>query len=413
MLPLVATNHSIVRDDSSRTDPTDKNRSWSQFRGDRRDGVVDWLPKSLPPAPVVLWETPLNGEGIGGIAATESLIVVSGRDVADEQDVWHGISPLDGSPLWQWTYPAAGELDYGNSPRATPLITDQMVICLGAMGDLHALDRNIGISLWQKSLTTAYSASKPDWGFSGSPLRINNKIIIQPGGPDASLVALNELTGDTIWKTPGAAAAYVSAILLPTKPAGIVGLTQRGITVWDAETGQQRQQFQPEFDGDFGVPSPVEVKNGMILTSENNGTRLYRFSTASNPTAFLPKPIATNEEAMPDSHTPVAVGDRLFVVYEGLRCLEIGNNLKQRWILQDSEFQQYCSIIASKDRLLITTESSQVLLVDISQPDRGEIIRRWKLGDGRSNILSHPAILHDKLLIRVGTTLQCIQLGTP
>jgi ABC-type phosphate/phosphonate transport system substrate-binding protein len=60
--------------------------AWNQFRGPQRDGVTPWLPATLPAKPAFAWEFPLPSDGVGGIAATEKLVIVSGRDRLDRTD---------------------------------------------------------------------------------------------------------------------------------------------------------------------------------------------------------------------------------------------------------------------------------------------------------------------------------------
>jgi hypothetical protein len=39
------------------------------------------------------------------------------------------------------------------------------------------------------------------WSFRESPLVDGNKVICTPGGVETTMVALNKLTGETIWKS--------------------------------------------------------------------------------------------------------------------------------------------------------------------------------------------------------------------
>ncbi len=68
------------------------------------------------------------------------------------------LDPVSGGELWRLTYAAPGQLDYGNSPRATPLIADPVVYLLGAMGDLHCVDIDSGDVRWHKHLVKISAA---------------------------------------------------------------------------------------------------------------------------------------------------------------------------------------------------------------------------------------------------------------
>ena len=66
--------------------PAKPGAQWNQFRGPNRDGVVPWLPARLPAKAEFAWETPLPSDGVGGLAATDDYVVVSGRDSLDQAD---------------------------------------------------------------------------------------------------------------------------------------------------------------------------------------------------------------------------------------------------------------------------------------------------------------------------------------
>ena len=143
----------------------------------------------------------MPNQGIGGIAAIDDFVVVSSRDRADQQDVFTCLDAGTGLAFWQFSYLASGELDYGNSPRATPLIADPYVIMQGAFGDLHCLDLETGDVVWQKNMIQDLDGKLPQWGYSASPLVIDNHLIVQPGGVDSSIVALSLESGEVVWKT--------------------------------------------------------------------------------------------------------------------------------------------------------------------------------------------------------------------
>ena len=74
-----------------------------------------------------------------------------------------------------------------------------------------------GKILWQRSLTGDFGGRVPTWSYRESPLVDGDKVICTPGGEDATLVALDKLTGKTIWKSQvpdSPEAAYASAIAI-------------------------------------------------------------------------------------------------------------------------------------------------------------------------------------------------------
>src|SRR6202008_4777748 len=103
--------------------------------------------------------------------------VVGSRDLLDRNDHFQCFDMEDGTLIWQHVYPALGKLDYGNSPRATPLIHDEYVYTLGAFGHLCCLEIETGIMMWQLNAAKDFGAPAMIWGHSGTPLIVGNKLI--------------------------------------------------------------------------------------------------------------------------------------------------------------------------------------------------------------------------------------------
>ena len=112
----------------------------------------------------------------------------------------------------------------------------------------------------------------------------------------------------------------------------------------------------------------------------------------------------------PDSHTPVAVGRRVFGVWNGLYCLDADDQLRTLWRNDDPAFKHYATLIASDDKLLAATQHGELLLVD-AMSDDGRIIARSKLFSDESGVYSHPALVGDRFYIRGSSEVVCLDLG--
>ncbi|WP_010583336.1 PhnD/SsuA/transferrin family substrate-binding protein [Schlesneria paludicola] len=372
---------------------------WPQFRGPFRDGTVDWLPNRLPVTPKFEWTATLPSDGLGGLAVASNSVIVSGRDPLDQQDLWTCLDASSGRMRWKLTYQAPGRLDYGNSPRATPLIANDHAWLLGAFGHLHCVRLSDGQIVWKTSLNRQFGMPPLTWGLAGSPLIVEGRLIVQPGGPQASIVALNPMTGDVIWTTPGLPPGHASIVTtVQNGDRQLIGCDKESIGGWKASTGERLWTIVPHESGDFNVPSPIIHSSGFVVASENNGAREYSPRKDGQP-GF--EQVAHYATLSPDSHSPVVSGDRLIGIHNGLHCLSLTEGLTSIWRLKDRAFRNYGSLIASKDRILALTFHEELVLIDPHQA-APMVVSRLRLSDEGSDCWSHPALAHRALYVRLG-----------
>jgi hypothetical protein len=146
-------------------------------------------------------------------------------------------------------------------------------------------------------------------------------------------------------------------------------------------------------------------QQGAVFTGENNGVLWFK----DLPEKRLDQATAVDERLIPDSHTPVIVGDQLLVAHDGLHSLNLRDALTESWSVAGNTVAGYASIIASADRALVTTESGKLLLVDLSDHP-GKLLDQQTVTERRHSLLSHPAILADRLLVRVENEVRCYRL---
>ena len=306
-------------------------------------------------------------------------------------------------------YPAEGRLDYGNSPRATPLIHDGLVYLLGALGHLTCADLATGTILWQRNIADDFGTPPLDWGLAGSPLLLDETLFVEPGGRRGSIVALDPYTGEDVWVSGTAPPGHSSLVVAPhPKGRQLIGYDQHSLGGWDPATGERLWMVMPDNSGDFNVPTPIVLDSRLFVTTENNGSRLYAFQTDGS---LHPDPVALNEDLYPDSHSPVVTGGRVFGISSGLHCLDLNNGLNPLWTSELSDYFEYGSLIVSDDRLLCLTLDAQLILIDATADEYKEL-GRLKLQSGRRETYSHPAILDRKLYVRIGEELNCLDLET-
>ena len=325
----------------------------------------------------------------------------------DRSDQFRCFRAADGELLWQVQYEAVGRLDYGNSPRATPLLYEGMVYLQSAFGMLKCIDLETGAEFWSVNLIDQFGGRVQTWGVCWSPLIVDGKLIVQPGGEKGAIAALDPDTGETLWATKGEVGAYSSPIVAEfSSVKQIIAYDKTTLGGWDIETGKRLWTLKPKEENDFNVPTPIQIKDRLFLVTENNGARLYEFDDKGK---IKPEPASTFKDLAPDTHTPVVVGDRIFGVSEGLFCLS-SKDLKQIWLSEDDLFRQYCAIVASEDLCLVITLDAQLLLLS-AKSEKYELLGKMALTEEGTEVHAHPAFVGKHMFVRVGKMLKKIKIG--
>lgn len=375
----------------------DTDRSiWPQWRGVHRDGIVHGIPERWI-APERLWQFDLPGRGIGSIVANDEMVIVSSRDRSDTKDAYFVLDAISGGLIHQLQYDALGKLDYGNSPRAAPVLTEDEIYLQGAMGHLHCIDCLTGEIKWKMNLIDDLGGQLPVWGYTASPLLVDGRLIVQPGGYANSITALDASTGKVLWSAAGKKAAYASPVFAEIgKTKQIIGFNEDSLGGWSLLDGQRLWEIRPKSKGDFNVPTPVLAGNKIVLVSENNGVRIHSFDDQG---AISKEPIAESDALAGDSHTPVLLGERLVGVDGDLVVLDVHHGLKELFRFSDPCLQKYTSLIGDEDRVIAACNDGTILLLKIMDDAVKELGRFSTLNDG-GELLSHPAYANGVLYVR-------------
>lgn len=401
---------------------------WADWRGPHRAGQTKAVPMHLPKQAKFRWRIPLTGQSLGGVSATHDCVIVSDK-FADLEDIWRCLDAKTGQERWAVRYAAPGLMDYTSAPRANPVIREGRVYLLGAMGDLHCVQLDTGKILWKCSLIETFGGSVPTWGFCGSPLLVDDKVIVATAGKDAALVALDAKTGKTLWKTPGRSPGYGSLLLgMFGGRRQIVGFDAKALVGWDPDTGQKLWDVLPEQEGDFNVGTPLAIGKNLLVATENNGARLFAFDLDKKG-LIRPKPIATSMALTPDTSTPVLTGSgdqkSLWGVgLDGLVCLDVSENRPKKetgllptlWQNENAPFNDYASLIASETQVLLLTLNGELVLLP-ARPERDtkptflQILAKNSSDDAFDpEFWSAPALVGNTLFLRTQNELLCLIL---
>jgi len=243
---------------------------WPQWRGPNRDGVskeTGLLRQWPAEGPPLAWKTTGAGRGYSSMSASKGRLYTLG--LRGEREFIVAFDLRNGKEVWATPHGGAFRNDRGDGPRGTPTVDGERVYALGGNGDLTALDAARGRVIWTMNVLQKFGGSNITWGISESPLVVGEKLLVNPGGPGAGIVALNKRDGSLIWKSQSDRAGYSSGI-----PVVVGGKTQvifftstRGLGL-DLETGGLLWEYPRASNRTANAATPVARGNRVFLSSD-------------------------------------------------------------------------------------------------------------------------------------------------
>ncbi|HUW18523.1 MAG TPA: PQQ-binding-like beta-propeller repeat protein [Sedimentisphaerales bacterium] len=243
---------------------------WPQFRGPARDGKTaeTGLMKKWPDGgPELLWSVEGLGIGFSSVAVADGYVYTTGMVGKDKQGIIFAFD-LDGRLKWvapcgpEWSGPHEGA-------RTTPTVDKNSVYVFSGNGNLVCLDSKSGQQKWAVDTLKKFDGKNLKWGLSESVLVFENKVICTPGGSNAALVALDKVTGETVWTTRGLSerAAYCSPVIYEIAGRPLITTNvEKSIVLIDPDNGNVVCRIPHEKRHDLAAVSPV-YENGCLYVT--------------------------------------------------------------------------------------------------------------------------------------------------
>lgn len=261
---------------------------WPQFRGPNRDGVWNdtGVLQTFPADGLkIRWRVPVSG-GLSSPIVTEGRVFLCDAETKKPK-AWERVHCFDersGKLLWthsdEVNYPDwAFDPKTPTGPDSTPVASGGKVYALGKNGHLVCLDVHDGAVFWERDLMKDYGLTE----FSGStpsPVIEGHLLILVLGAkPDASVIALDKVTGKEIWRALDDPWTYSSPIVVTAGGARqLIILTPGAVTSLDPATGRTWWREKRDVRGDFTAACPVAHENLLFaggimfqLTAEKPG----------------------------------------------------------------------------------------------------------------------------------------------
>jgi outer membrane protein assembly factor BamB len=383
-------------DDKLKSLPADsvalsKEPEWPGFRGINRDDIVhgtkigsDWT-KSPP---VEMWRRPV-GPGCSSFAIHGSLLftqeqrgeyeMVTCYDINTGELVWkHG----DKARFW--------DSHAGAGPRSTPTLYNGRVYTLGGTGILNVLDERTGLVIWSRNAASDNDVKVLTWGFTGSPLVVNDIVAVSLSG---KLAGYDAASGKLKWAGTDGLNGYSSPHLVSIDSVPqIILMSQSGAISVDPVDGKQLWQYPwPVMDR---ILQPALVEGGDLLF-EGEAKGISRVKVSHTKGEWTAKEL-WKSAVMKQNFNDFIIHKGFAYGYDSpaIACLDLKDGAL-RW--RGAPYRGFSILLADQDQLLILTEKGDLALTEATPGRFRELARIKALKDRTWN---HPALAGNIVVVR-------------
>jgi len=377
---------------------------WPQWRGTERTGISKetGLLRQWPAAgPASAWTASGLGAGYGSVAVSGDRVFVQGA--RERESVVSSLSRADGKVVWTKVIGARGDNDRGDGPRSTPTVDGERLYVLTENGDLACLRVADGTRIWQRNILKDFDASNINWLLSESPLVDGGRVVVTPGGSDGGMVALDKMTGKTVWASLELddEAGYSSPIVADVHGVRTYMTLTSGAGVGvRASDGKLMWRYAAAANRTANITTPIYADNKVFYSSAyGTGGALVGLRSSSG--EIRAQEIYFTRD-MQNHHGGVVLVDGYLYGYNNsvLTCLEWATG-KMMW--RDRSVGKGAVSFAD-GHLYILGENNVVGLVEATPAGYREKGRFTIRDQGRPS-WSHPAIAGGRLYIRNQGTL--------
>ena len=379
------------------------------WRGPGRTGIYNetGLLKTWPAAgPALIWEAEGIGMGYSSATVTGDAVYITG--VRGDKDVLTAFTQ-DGKKKWDVEYGTMSKVNSYPESRCTPTVLNNKIFVVSGAGELSCVSTS-GKILWKVDYFTKYKSSVPRFGVSESPLVVDNKVIITPGGPIASMVAFDAEKGSVVWETPSLneGMQYVNPLLITQNgkkvivthtPTWIIGVNSAdGKLLWKFDFGSVNA------DGKGGknyIHTPIH-KDGFIFAANGYGQTSAKIRLG--PEGSDPVLVWKNPDINPHVGGMVLIGNYLYSSTHDNNtmgryvCVD-WNTGKTMWVTQ---WNNKGSIIAAEGLIYIFEEKGGNVALVRPNSEKFDVISSFKITKGAGPHWSHPVIDKGRLFLRHG-----------
>jgi outer membrane protein assembly factor BamB len=373
---------------------------WPQWRGPNRDGVsketgllMQW-PEAGPP---LVWKATGAGGGYSSFAISNGHLFTMG--LRGDREYVIAFDVKTGKEAWATPHGAPFRNDRGDGPRGTPTVDGDTLYALGGSGDLSAINARTGKIIWTMNVLQKFGGENITWGISESPLVIGEKLLVNAGGPGASIVALNKKDGALIWKSQSDRAGYSSAI--PVKVGNttqVVFFTNKRGLGLDLKDGKLLWDYPRAANNVANAATPIVRGNRVFISSDyGNGGGLVEIKANGEGASE----VYFTKEMRNHHSSSILIGDHLYGFSGGILTAMKFDTGEVAW--KDRSVGKG-SLVYADGHLYALSENGVVGLVEATPAGYREK-GRFRIQQDSLPTWAHPVIAGGRLYLRDQDTI--------
>ncbi|MFC2157666.1 PQQ-binding-like beta-propeller repeat protein [Acidobacteriota bacterium] len=376
---------------------------WPGFRGPDRNGIIpgvrietDW---SASP-PVELWRQPV-GPGWSSFAVHGDLFFT--QEQRGDNEVVSCYKMSTGEPVWRHRDTARfWESNGGAGPRGTPTLHGGRVYTFGGTGILNVLDAVTGAVVWSRNASSDTNTKVPIWGFSSSPLVMDDIVIVAAAG---SLIAYDLTTGEPRWFNSAGSECYSSPHLLTIDGIQQILLLNEAGASSVAPVDGTRLWEHPWPGNPIVQPTLAAEGDIMISVDDKNGVR--RIKVDHGPSGWTIEELWASVRLKPYFNDSVIHKGHVYG-FDGpfLACIDFEDGVR-KWKGGRYGRGQFV-LLADQNLLLVLSEKGELALVEAVPEQFTELVRFPAI---KGKTWNHPVLVGDVLLVRNAREMVAFRLS--
>ncbi len=241
----------------------------THWRGPEGNGIYpdkNLLKEWPADGPKMVWHYDELGKGFSSAMVSGGKIYLTGTE-GDQGFIY--VLSMDGKLVNKWGY-GKEFIESWPGARSSVTIAGDLLYMESGYGNLFCMSTKDGSIKWKKDFLKETDGKNITWGFTETVVIDGDVLYCTPGGPTQNVMALNRMTGATIWTSAGKGdlSAYCTPLVvkLPARKL-LVTMTATNIIGLDAADGKLLWSHPQTNEWAVHANTPIYAEGGLLCFS--------------------------------------------------------------------------------------------------------------------------------------------------